>query len=418
MGRITEELLRKRSEHNDGVLPDLEEISLHQHELEKIENLEACCRHIKILYLQNNIIPKLEGLTKLKELEYLNIALNNIPRIEGLEGCESLNKLDMTVNFVDVEDLEISVNNLRANTMLEDLYLMGNPCMEWDGAKEFIIGSLWQVKQLDGNMISKTERIQARQKVPQLLEELRAISEANVRRKEQDRLAGKKPSEGAYTIESRIEMYKELEEQKLTKERNEKKRMGLEEKPPRELPGVYNLRGEIRQCNEGKYDFYFEEEEGKWIALELAVPRHLHTDQIDCDVNPYYVRCVVKEKVTQLKIGEEVLVSKSTVQRSKTTGRLRIHMPLANPRELPWKKKKEEEEELQPLKPEEERPAEKERLAKAVSLSIAGKGEDIGLREAKVQPRAAPAKDDEDFVDDPDVPPLEFVPAATSTWPR
>jgi protein TilB len=250
------------------------------------------------------------------------------------------------------------------------------------------------------------------------LEELRAISEANVRRKEQDRLAGKKPSEGAYTIESRIEMYKELEEQKLTKERNEKKRMGLEEKPPRELPGVYNLRGEIRQCNEGKYDFYFEEEEGKWIALELAVPRHLHTDQIDCDVNPYYVRCVVKEKVTQLKIGEEVLVSKSTVQRSKTTGRLRIHMPLANPRELPWKKKKEEEEELQPLQPEEERPAEKERLAKAVSLSIAGKGEDIGLREAKVQPRAAPAKDDEDFVDDPDVPPLEFVPAATSTWPR
>jgi protein TilB len=411
MGRITEELLRKRSEHNDGVLPDLEEISLHQQELEKIENLESCCRHIKILYLQNNIIPKLEGLTKLKELEYLNIALNNIPRIEGLEGCESLNKLDMTVNFVDVEDLESSVNNLRANTMLEDLYMMGNACMEWDGAKEFIIGSLWQIKQLDGNLISKTERIQARQKVPQLLEELRAISEANLKHKEADRLAGKKPSEGAYTIESRNEMYKELEEQKMEKERNEKKRMGLEEKPPRELPGVYNMRGDIRQCNEGKYDFYFEEDEGKWIALELAVPRHLHTDQIECDVNPYYVRCVIKEKVTQLKIGEEVSVSKSTVQRSKTTGRLRIHMPLANPREVPWRKKKEEEEELQPLQPEEERPAERERLAKAVSLRVAGKGEDIGLREAKVQPRAAPApQDDEDFEDDPDVPPLEYVP--------
>jgi protein TilB len=295
--------------------------------------------------------------------------------------------------------------------MLEDLYLMGNPCMEWDGAKEFIIGSLSSIKQLDGNMISKTERIQARQKVPRLLEELRAISEANIARKEADRRAGKKPSEGAYTIESRIEMYKELEEQKMTKELNEKKRMGLEEKPPRELPSVMNMRGEIRQCNEGKYDFYFEEEEGKWIALELAVPRHLHTDQIECDVNPCYVRCVIKEKVTQLKIGEEVLVSKSTVQRSKTTGRLRIHMPLANPRELPWKKKKEEEEELQPLKPEEERPAEKERLAKAVSLAIAGKGEDIGLKE-RVQPtRAAPApQDDEDFEDDPDVPPLEYVP--------
>ena len=38
MTRITEELVRKRAEHNDGCLPDLEEISLHQQEIEKIEN--------------------------------------------------------------------------------------------------------------------------------------------------------------------------------------------------------------------------------------------------------------------------------------------------------------------------------------------------------------------------------------------
>ena len=35
MGRITQELLRKRAEHNDGILSTLEEISLHQ---ENIEN--------------------------------------------------------------------------------------------------------------------------------------------------------------------------------------------------------------------------------------------------------------------------------------------------------------------------------------------------------------------------------------------
>ena len=44
-----------------------------------------------------------------------------------------MNKLDLTVNFIDIEDFEESVNNLRANVMLEDLYLMGNPCMQWDG---------------------------------------------------------------------------------------------------------------------------------------------------------------------------------------------------------------------------------------------------------------------------------------------
>ena len=43
-------------------------------------------RHIKILYLQNNIIGRLENVSKLKELEYLNMALNNVPKIEGLEG--------------------------------------------------------------------------------------------------------------------------------------------------------------------------------------------------------------------------------------------------------------------------------------------------------------------------------------------
>ena len=34
---------------------------------------------------QNNIIDKLENLSKLKELEYLNIAVNCISKIEGLE---------------------------------------------------------------------------------------------------------------------------------------------------------------------------------------------------------------------------------------------------------------------------------------------------------------------------------------------
>jgi protein TilB len=90
MGKITEEILRKRSEHNEGVLSTLEEISLHQHDIEKIENLEKYCRHLKILYLQNNIIEKLENLEKLKELEYLNLAVNSISLIENLEQNESL----------------------------------------------------------------------------------------------------------------------------------------------------------------------------------------------------------------------------------------------------------------------------------------------------------------------------------------
>ena len=50
---ITRELIRKRAEHNEGIISSLEEITLHQEELESInEVLGMSCRKIKILYLQ------------------------------------------------------------------------------------------------------------------------------------------------------------------------------------------------------------------------------------------------------------------------------------------------------------------------------------------------------------------------------
>ena len=108
MSKITQEMLRKRAEHNEGLLSTLEEVplalyfycyiylyiivqvTLHQQDIDKIENLDVYCRHLKILYLQSNLIPKMEGLTKLKELEYINLAVNNVSKIEGIRNCESL----------------------------------------------------------------------------------------------------------------------------------------------------------------------------------------------------------------------------------------------------------------------------------------------------------------------------------------
>jgi len=85
MSQLTEKLIRAKAEHHDGLISDLEEISLHQCELERIEVVGNLCRKLRILYLQNNIIPKLENLHHLKDLRYLNVALNNIKRIEGLQ---------------------------------------------------------------------------------------------------------------------------------------------------------------------------------------------------------------------------------------------------------------------------------------------------------------------------------------------
>ncbi|CAN0074062.1 unnamed protein product, partial [Laminaria digitata] len=129
MPRITIDLIRRKAEHNEGLIHTLEELSLHQEELESIDDTLGCnCRRLKILYLQNNIIGEMKNLHHMKELEYLNLALNNISKVEGLQSCEFLNKLDMTVNFVDLDELESSVAAMEGNLHLRDLYMMGNPC--------------------------------------------------------------------------------------------------------------------------------------------------------------------------------------------------------------------------------------------------------------------------------------------------
>ena len=61
-----------------------------------------------------------ENLHKLKDLEYLNLAVNNVRRIENLRPCESLRKLDLTLNFIS--DL-LSVEELKDNDLLHELWV-------------------------------------------------------------------------------------------------------------------------------------------------------------------------------------------------------------------------------------------------------------------------------------------------------
>ncbi|XP_076257073.1 touch insensitive larva B isoform X3 [Rhynchophorus ferrugineus] len=162
---ITEELVRKRAEHNECIIGTLEELSLHQEDIEKIEHLNNWCKHLEILYLQSNQISKIENLNKLKKLKYLNLAINNVEIIENLEGCESLEKLDLTLNFIG--NIE-SVKSLKKNIHLKDLYLTGNPCSDFKGYREYIIAHLPQLESLDLKQISKSDRIKAQQHLKEI----------------------------------------------------------------------------------------------------------------------------------------------------------------------------------------------------------------------------------------------------------
>jgi protein TilB len=361
MGRITQELLRKRAEHNDGILSTLEEISLHQENIERIENLEYYCRHIKILYLQDNIIEKLENLDKLKELEYLNLAVNSIQKIENLEKCESLNKLDLTMNFVDIENLKESCDCLSKVPSLREIYLTGNPCEKFKYCRDYVIGRCPQIIIYDGNEVKKSERIKAREMMDFMEKELEKESKEHVIFKQND------PSEkdpNKYSVEYRRNLYKDLEKEKLENERKRKEessKPGLWDEPViKEVPPpVYKENGEVRICNQGRYEVFLDEDiyTTAITTFRIKLPKFLDTSKIKVDLNPNYVRIDVKGKITQWRFDNDIIVEKATVQRSTTTGVLEIKAPMAfvKPRLDKIKKFEENKKALEMQKKEEER---------------------------------------------------------------
>jgi len=158
----------------------------------------------------------MEGLSKLKELEYLNLAVNSVKVVEGIKRCESLEKLDMTLNFIDVEDLEQSVDEMEYCENLVELYFTGNPCTEWKGCRNYILGRLPQIMRFDGDDVTKSERIQAKAMLPQLEIELAELAEKTVAKKEYNEKEG--IVESGYKREDRWNMYVEDQERKKAKE--------------------------------------------------------------------------------------------------------------------------------------------------------------------------------------------------------
>jgi len=187
-------------------------------DIEKIANLDVYCRHLKILYLQNNLIEKMEGLTKLKELEYVNLAVNSISLIEGIRGCESLQKLDLTLNFVDIEDFEESVDNLAELPDIREVYLLGNPCTDWKYWKEYLMARVPTIGKIDGDDITKSLRLKAKQNLEEMSKDLVIASRKNIEKKIFEEKEGKHYP-NAYTKEFRRECY---EEQKKRDEDNKK----------------------------------------------------------------------------------------------------------------------------------------------------------------------------------------------------
>ncbi|XP_072707258.1 dynein axonemal assembly factor 11 [Ciconia boyciana] len=297
------------------------------------------------------------------------------------KGCEELQKLDLTANFIG--ELS-SIEALKYNIHLKELFLVGNPCTEFEGYRQFVVATLHQLKCLDSKEIERSERIQALQNYSEVKQKIREQEQAyllkrarekeeaqrriqerkdkkqnqmesklgfdspdSVQNKENHQAEGDREQETwrtveddeeedrrfwdeptPYTPESRLETHRYLEEKRRAKDniRESKKR----EKPLRTL---VTADGKVLNVNVPKYvRLHFslkDDEENNQIILDLAVYRHLDTSLLDVDVQPTYIRVLVKGKPFQLVLPEEVKPDSSSAKRSQTTGHLVVSMPKA-----------------------------------------------------------------------------------------
>lgn len=357
---ITVDLLRRRAEHNEGCLSDLQEIALHQQDLEKISVIGDSCRKLEIIYMSNNYIPRIEGLIHLKFLKYLNLAINNIKVIEGLEGCEVLEKLDLTLNFIAEYE---SVKKLRANAFLKILHLTGNPCTDVEGYRLFVIEQLPQLTDLDGTPVVRGELIAARQDKAETEQvakkettKFRQIEQVH----EEMRAKGIDPfpakfNEGGervygHSAEERIQMLREQEQEASKRKEEEEKR----KKDPNSISGIHAMVNESMKPevispeqemekygryllrNEAKLPFTMIEDkiDGKkngedGVIVTVDPGRFISTSLIDIDMQTKYVRLTIKGKVLQLVFPVDVAADRAKVQRSQTTGQLKLQIPVA-----------------------------------------------------------------------------------------
>lgn len=310
MVRITDTLLVSRAEHNEGHLPTLEEISLHQQKLEKIEYINRVCGDLKILQLQDNCIERIENLGRLRKLEYLNLAMNNIEQIENTQPLEKLEKLDLTLNFIGKLS---GIDILRdCNVHLKSLFLMGNPCAQFQHYRDYVIALIPQLEFLDGTPIDKSERISATQRLQQI-EPLILAQEGDYlsqreKEKEQNLMEVKEKSKeyddpNLDLDEQRRKFYQSHSKHNPEyRKESQRFRQYLEDqddtnvyepaqvKKPRRL---FDDHGKALNINEANVNFHYDDSDDINIVIEIMTYRYMDSSFIDLDVQPTYLRYVI-----------------------------------------------------------------------------------------------------------------------------
>ena len=126
----------------------LTHIHLDREQIGEIDNLAECLGDVTNLYLQHNLIKRIENLEFLRKLKFLCLANNQIRLVENLNMLENLKLLDLSSNLIE----EVAnVNELPKN--LISLDLRDNACLlgkSWTETSAQIHSHLKHLSQFNG----------------------------------------------------------------------------------------------------------------------------------------------------------------------------------------------------------------------------------------------------------------------------
>lgn len=110
------------------------------------------------LYLSDNLISKIEGLSLLKELRTLDLSKNHIRKLRGLEEIESLRFINLSLNQIEkVWQLKY----IELLPLLTELDLCFNPVMNKKHYRLQVLYHIPQLRMVDGSEVLAEEKVKA-----------------------------------------------------------------------------------------------------------------------------------------------------------------------------------------------------------------------------------------------------------------
>lgn len=126
----------------------LTHIHLDRENIIAIDNLAEYLGPITNLYLQHNLINKIENLEFLTNLKFLVISHNQIEKVENLRCLKQLKFLDLSYNLID----DVDVDELPFSLIILDL--RGNKCSLNEACNERLMRCGRNLKQLNGMQLN------------------------------------------------------------------------------------------------------------------------------------------------------------------------------------------------------------------------------------------------------------------------